>query len=201
MAPVGELRSLEGNPRQGDLDSVTASIDQFGFRYPIVVRGGEVIAGNTRLRAAVALGYGEVPVVDADDLSDAEAAAFVLADNRTSDLGQYDDQLLADMLLRVDDASAIPGFDADYLADIEESILLSGLAAAGGGGDLVEGPSGISAGEATAAYEQSDVRSVVLSWPREEHAEVVDRLALVRVAYGFETNSAAVAYLVAGADV
>lgn len=109
--PVDELHLLEGNPRVGDVASVAASLARFGQRKPIVARtDGTVIAGNHTLQAARQLGWTHIAVVRVDD-DDATAKAFALADNRTAELGGYDDQALDAMVREVLE------FDAELLAD------------------------------------------------------------------------------------
>ena len=95
--PITEFRLLDGNPRRGDVASVKRSLVRFGQRKPIVVRAdGTVEAGNTTLKAALELGWPELAAVLFDD-DDAEAKAFALADNRTSELGTFDMDALAGM--------------------------------------------------------------------------------------------------------
>lgn len=99
--PIGQLTPLPGNPRKGDVDAVARSYEKFGQRKPIVAnRDGTVIAGNHQLLAAKKLGWSEIAVVFVDD-DDLTAKAFALADNRTADLGTYDDSLLAELLADV----------------------------------------------------------------------------------------------------
>lgn len=101
--PVQELRQLPGNPRIGDVDAVAKSLSAFGQRKPIVARqDGVVIAGNHTLQAAIKLGWLEIAVVRVDD-DDATAHAYALADNRTAELGQYDDNLLLALVDRIKD--------------------------------------------------------------------------------------------------
>jgi DNA modification methylase len=111
--PLEALDALEGNPRQGDVDAVARSYAKFGQRKPIVARHrpggrGEVTAGNTQLAAARVLGWSHIAVVWADD-DDTTAKAWALADNRTSDLGTYDEAALAAFLQPVSN-------DAELLA-------------------------------------------------------------------------------------
>ena len=103
--PLGELDSLVGNPRRGDVEAVKRSYSQFGQRKPIVARHkadgrGEVTAGNTQLAAAGELGWSHIAVVWADD-DDLTAKAWALADNRTSELGLYDEDALVAYLQAV----------------------------------------------------------------------------------------------------
>ena len=98
--PIENLTPMAGNPRKGDVDAVKRSYEKFGQRKPIVARRlgidtngmatGTVTAGNHQLEAAKALGWKEIAVVFIDE-DENTAKAFSLADNRTHDLGTYDD--------------------------------------------------------------------------------------------------------------
>jgi ParB-like chromosome segregation protein Spo0J len=97
--PTGDLVEHPENPRRGDVDAIARSIDSNGFYGTIVVQEstGRVLAGNHRLRAARSAGLDVVPVV-VIDVDDDRARRILLADNRTSDLGTYDDELLRNLL-------------------------------------------------------------------------------------------------------
>ena len=95
------LRPYENNPRinDGAVEAVAKSIDEFGFKVPIVVDSDYVIiAGHTRLKAAEKLGLKTVPVVIADDLTEEQARAFRLADNKTAELAEWDFEELSEEL-------------------------------------------------------------------------------------------------------
>jgi len=118
---IDKLSFLEGNPRKGDIEAVAKSYKQFGQRKPIVAtKDYVVIAGNHQLAAARQLGWDRIAVVITDD-DELTAKAFALADNRTAELGSYDDDLLADLLSEV---SSVPelmdstGFSEDDLFDL-----------------------------------------------------------------------------------
>jgi DNA modification methylase len=123
--PIDTLKPLEGNPRKGDVQAVMRSYDRFGQRKPIVaLRDGTVIAGNHQLKAARELGWTEIAVVFVED-DEQTAQAFALADNRTADLGTYDNEALADMLKAVSidpELLSATGYDADDLAGLLDSI-------------------------------------------------------------------------------
>lgn len=90
---VDSLIPYANNPRLNDnaVDAVAASIKEFGFKVPIVVDGENVIInGHTRLKAAHKLGLTQVPVIVADDLTPEQVKAFRLADNKTSELAEWD---------------------------------------------------------------------------------------------------------------
>jgi hypothetical protein len=99
--PIGNVTPLDGNPRKGDVDAVARSLKRFGQRKPIIATvDGTIIAGNHTHAAAVRLGWSEIAVVYVDD-NDTEAKAFALADNRTADLGTYDNNSLIELMASV----------------------------------------------------------------------------------------------------
>lgn len=138
--PISTLTPLPGNPRRGDVAAVKRSYERFGQRKPIVARRSDstVIAGNHQLAAAVELGWDEIAVVWTDD-DDATAKAYALADNRTADLGDYDDDLLAALLADVQaegdaDLLAATGYDGP---DLEKLLRRVEFMAGGGDPDAV----------------------------------------------------------------
>ena len=98
---IDDLTPYENNPRLNDgaVDAVAKSIEEFGFKVPIVIdKDGVIVAGHTRLKAAKQLQIDEVPCIIADDLSDEELKAFRLADNKVSELAGWDWDKLQDEL-------------------------------------------------------------------------------------------------------
>lgn len=85
---INELKVYENNPRNNEqaVDKVAASIEEFGFKVPIIIdRDHVIIAGHTRLLAAKELGLEKVPCIVADDLTPEQVKAFRLADNKVSE--------------------------------------------------------------------------------------------------------------------
>lgn len=125
--PINQLTLLPGNPRRGDVDAVKASLERFGQRKPIVVRKSDrvVIAGNHTLQAAQALGWSEIAVVWVDD-DDAMSKAFALADNRTAELGDYDEEALAALIGEVGaldpELLNATGWDSKSVSDLLDSM-------------------------------------------------------------------------------
>ena len=94
---IDKIKPYARNPRQNEaaVDAVAASIDEFGFRQPLVVDGeGVIVVGHTRYKAALKLGLETVPVHIARDLTPEQARAYRIADNKTSDLSDWDLELL-----------------------------------------------------------------------------------------------------------
>ena len=103
--PIGQLKPYENNPRDNDsaVGAVAASIAEFGFKVPIIIdKNNVIVAGHTRLKAAEKLGLAMVPVIRADDLSDAQIRAFRLADNKTAELAAWDFERLEEELDEID---------------------------------------------------------------------------------------------------
>ena len=96
--PVDRPKPYAKNPRRNDaaVEKVAASIREFGWAQPIVVDGdGVIIIGHTRLKAAKKLGLKTVPVLVRADLTPEQVAALRLADNKTAELAEWDEPLLA----------------------------------------------------------------------------------------------------------
>ncbi len=131
--PIDSLTLDARNPRQGDVAAVARSLDRFGQRKPIVfkVDGDErvVIAGNhTVLAARDTLGWTEIAAVDASDLTDEEARAYALADNRTSDLATYDPGVLAELLAELPTSLvAATAWTDDEIAGLDHLIQMDQL--------------------------------------------------------------------------
>lgn len=90
---IEDVKPYENNPRKNDeaVEKVANSIKEFGWQQPIVVdKDGIVIVGHTRLKAAQMLDLEEVPVHVASDLTDDQAKAYRLADNKTGELAIWD---------------------------------------------------------------------------------------------------------------
>ena len=124
--PIGTLFPSPSNPRFNDeaVPHVAASIKRFGWRQPIVAkRSGEVIAGNTRLKAALSLGQASVPVHWFEG-TDLDATAFAIADNRSHEYSTWDEPALAKLLaeLRTEDALEGVGYSTDDIDELLRSI-------------------------------------------------------------------------------
>ena len=122
---VDELVPYENNPRNNKkaVDKVAKSIEKFGFKVPIVVDENNVIvAGHTRLLASKQLGLESVPVIVAKELTDEQIKAFRLADNKTSEFAEWNEDLLIQELSEIESIDmSIFGFD-DIENELEEEL-------------------------------------------------------------------------------
>ena len=100
--PIRDLKPDPANPRRHSkkqVSQIARSIEAFGFNVPILIDAEDkVIAGHGRLLACQELGWNEVPTLCLDHLSQAQARAFIIADNRLSEIAGWDDRLLAEQL-------------------------------------------------------------------------------------------------------
>lgn len=102
---ITELKPYEKNPRKNDeaVEYVANSIKEFGFKVPIVVdKNNVIVAGHTRYKASKKLGLKEVPCIVADDLTEEQIKAFRLADNKVSEMADWDFSLLDEELENID---------------------------------------------------------------------------------------------------
>lgn len=87
---------------QKNLKAIKGSLKAFGQQKPVVIdKKNIVIAGNGTVEAARALGWQQIDCVRTD-LEGAEAMAFALADNRTAELAEWDDEILKQTLHDLD---------------------------------------------------------------------------------------------------
>ena len=101
---IEDINPYLTNPRKNDkaVNAVLQSIQEFGFKVPIIVdKNREIIAGHTRYKAAVKAGIGTVPCIIADDLTEEQVKAFRLADNKVSEFSEWDFDLLQDELKNI----------------------------------------------------------------------------------------------------
>jgi len=95
--PLKEIKPYENNPRKNDksVNAVAKSIEQFGFKVPIVIdSNNQIVCGHTRFKAANMLHLESVPCIIADDLTDDQVKAFRLVDNKVSEASEWDQNLL-----------------------------------------------------------------------------------------------------------
>lgn len=178
-----------------NLETIQKSLTEFGQRKPIVVWKDTVIAGNGTLRAALALGWTDIEITRVpDDWNKDQITAYAVADNRTSDLASWDEEVLLDILADLDghDLIAASGFtdqeiddlraiveeaepDVTHPTNVTDSLTIS---------DLAE------------RYANRATRQLVSDYPNHVFVWVVERLGRLRLEKELDSNSQAIVYLV-----
>ena len=122
-----DISTIKPNPANVNIhssvsiDKIKKSIEAYGLNTPLGVRKDIVLVGNGRYTAIKALGWESVPIVRLDHLSDDEAVAYGIADNRVADDSFLDDQLLKEALRELEnnnmDMDSL-GFDYEELDEL-----------------------------------------------------------------------------------
>ena len=119
---IEEILPYDQNPRDNSsaVEKVADSIKEFGWQQPIVVDEEKIIlAGHTRHLAALSMGVKEVPVLIAKGLTEAQKKAYRIVDNKTSELAEWDKELLKSEFLALQELDFdlnLTGFDLDEIA-------------------------------------------------------------------------------------
>jgi hypothetical protein len=119
--PIDKLVLYARNPRKNDaaVDRMCASIREFGFKIPCLVRSdGEVIDGHLRLKAARRLEIAEIPVILCDEWTLTQVKAFRIMVNRSATWADWDQELLALELQDLQTSGydlALTGFDTQEI--------------------------------------------------------------------------------------
>lgn len=110
---VAVLKPYERNAKihSGEqVQKIADSIKEFGFLSPCLIdREKNIIAGHGRVEAAKLLGLETVPCVFIEGLSDEQRRAYILADNKLTEMGEWDMDLVMSELTDLDAA----GFDIE----------------------------------------------------------------------------------------
>jgi len=122
---VQRLKPWDGNPRKNDhaVEAVARSIETFGFNVPILCdQQFMIIAGHTRWKAARKLGMAAVPVIRLT-MTESQRKAFAVADNKTSEIADWDFPKLREVLEKLQsedtDLASLGYSDAELRALLE----------------------------------------------------------------------------------
>jgi hypothetical protein len=205
-AKLGSLKIYRNNPRKGNISLIAESLKTYGQYKPITVnkRTGEILAGNHTYQAAQTLGWATINAVYVD-VDDETAAKIVAIDNRSSDLGTYDDEALLALLSEIEDL-AHTGYTQDdlddLLADIQEAATpvleeainrgTYAIVDPAEGGNVARIPT---ISELSERYNQKATRMVILDYPNDTYVWVIDRLSEYRQSNNIPTNAEALTHL------
>lgn len=125
QVPVNKLVPYERNAKTHSaeqVEKIKASIEEFGFVSPILIDGEfNIIAGHGRVLAAKELGMDKVPAVFVEGLTEAQRRAYIIADNKLTELGGWDMEMVRAELQELDGE----GFDTDITGFELEAITVT----------------------------------------------------------------------------
>ena len=195
LMPLDQLRPYDRNARlhtQQQIQQIAKSIAAFGFNNPILVSSDQgIIAGHGRLEAARYMGLESVPVIVLDHLSEKERRAYILADNRLSDLSQWDEATLNAEV----EALQATDLDLDAIGWTDEELeeMLAGL-------DELEGPEPEPAPVSLAADEsEPETKAFRFEFDLTDYAELADMLDALRKRFKLDSDAETFEHLVRGA--
>lgn len=133
MKKINEISPYYNNPRNNKeaIEHVMNSIQQFGFKVPVVIDTNNIIvSGHTRYEASKRLNLKEIPCVIIEDLNEQQIKAFRIADNKVAERAEWDWDKLAEELDSIVDIDMeefgfediikgheLDDFDLSYVAD------------------------------------------------------------------------------------
>lgn len=179
------------------ISMIEGSLREFGQRRPLIcLPDYTVIAGNGTLKAARRLGWKAVSVTILPFSERDKVRAFAIADNRASDLADWDEEILLEALAEIDGSGLLEaaGYQDSELDDLralldendDEAVLTK-----------MNEERRESVSEMAARYEDRATRQVVLVYPVAVYSWIVDKLAQIRIESDLETNAHAIAHIVA----
>jgi hypothetical protein len=197
--PLNLVERWPRNPKKHDIKTLRASLSRFGFIQPLLLDESsmKLVAGHGRLEALIALkAEGAEPpariLVKGNDwlvpvlrgvefANEAEAEAYLVADNRMVELGGWDDTILTDLLKDMPVLDGV-GFDAKFL---ERAISALGSMVE----PNLETHNAESPAERTAGYLVAAFRQIVLVYPHEEYEEVGKLIEAVKAKRGTDVSN------------
>ena len=210
---VRNLKPAESNPRKGDIEAIKKSYERFGQRKPIVALKGssEIIAGNHQYQAALELGWEKIAVVFVED-DEETATAYAIADNRIGQLGEWNVEELVLAFEKIDYADfGATGFSEGDVEDFRA--LLDEQAMTAPATPTQDGHLGEKAGKVQTQtdlkvqaetsyadylerYANRAVRAIVLYYPNDTYATMIEDLEKLSKQLGTNDNAETIEVLV-----
>ncbi len=178
LVPIDSLSPHPDNPRRGDVEAIKQSLTRFGQVRPVLIDAdGSIIAGNHTWKAAKELGWEEIAANRNEFANADEARAYLLADNRLAELGEYDRAELRTLLEELESSGGWEG--TGYAArDLEDLRALAEMDDAALNPPPAPPPGG--------DWEPSELREVVMQLTPEQHASLGEHVRFLRTEYGLE---------------
>jgi DNA modification methylase len=120
---IDELKPYENNARlhpKEQIEKIVNSINEFGFITPVIIdENNTILVGHGRTQAAKEAGLDKVPYRRITNLTEEQKRAYILADNKLSDIAEWDEELLKTELESISLDMTAFGFE-DFNIEIEE---------------------------------------------------------------------------------
>ena len=189
-----EVKSVKQDPKNArqhgerNVEAIKKSLQRFGQQKPIVLSSdGIAVAGNGTVQAAIELGWEKIDAVYTT-LTGQEAAAFAIADNRTAELANWDDEELAGQLgVMEDDLLESAGFTQDEM--------IAAIAAFDGSPDEIV----INDDSDYTMREHAAIKQIILTFTAEQYVPVIEGLVALRDSFGVDDFTEVLIKLVQGA--
>jgi hypothetical protein len=193
VRPLAEFQHHPKNPRRGKIVEIAEALERFGQKKPLIAQAttGYIVVGNQRMAAMERLGW-NAAAISVVDMTDDQALGLLLVDNRSSDLGEYDDSAVLDLLEQIDSyvgTGYTPDAVDDLIARVEGAKVLPTEPFHG---DYAEPDDEYEARRAEAEARGSKMREVVLLMTEGSHAAFQAAVARLRSEYGTDTVAATV---------
>lgn len=182
---VESIQPHPKNARRGDIEAIAESLNVNGQFAPLVVQESTayVLAGNHTLLAARSLGWSKVSAVFVD-VDDKAAKKIMLAANRTSDMGWYDNDALANLLRDMGEEDLMGTLYSAADVDVLLSTLGSEDNNSIGGTQNAQTP-----GDRSESHDANPIRSIILPLGLQDYEETVARLIRLRSEWELESNT------------
>jgi hypothetical protein len=199
---IGDLKTYDKNPRKGNVELIAESLRNYGQYKPITVnkRDKTILAGNHTYQAAYKLGWKYIDVVFVD-VDEQTAAKIVAIDNRTTDLSEYDNKILLDLLKELPDLDG-SGYDQTDLDDLKALLEEAARPALTGFPELNKGETGQSGvlqaptlDEYRMRYSEKATRMLIADYPNDTFVWLMDKLTAYRKEHNLSANSDAIIHL------
>lgn len=119
---INELKPYENNARlhsEDQIEKIINSLNEFGFVAPVIIdENNMILCGHGRIEAAKRAGFEKVPFRRITHLTDEQKRAYILADNKLSDMGDWDMDMLNIELEKISLDMEQFGFDSIEQPDI-----------------------------------------------------------------------------------
>jgi len=202
QVPLSDLNLYPNNPRKSDVSLIAKSLETYGQYKPITVNANnnEILAGNHTFQAAQQLGWDTIAVTFIN-VDEETAAKIVAIDNRSADLGEYDNEKLLALLSTLPDLDG-SGYQESDLDDLKalleesETPSVSAFSAVSKGETGQSGTLTIpSLEEYAERYAQKATRMLIADYPNATYVWLMEKLLDYRNKNNIASNAGAIVHL------